>query len=170
MRLVKYIITSIVTLYIGFILFMPKEHLYYKVESILKEQGVVIGNEEMQSSLLDLKLLHPVIYYQGLDIARVSIFKFKPLLIINSLSAENIELLGVAKELNIEIDSIKANHIITKPYHIKVDIDANFGIASGYIDLKERVVHIDIVEPKDIKRLRRFLKKGQKGWFYESKF
>ncbi len=170
MRLVKYILTFIIFLVIGFTLFMPKSNIYYKVEDILQKQGIVIDNEEIQDNLLDLKILHPVIYYQGLDVARASIITFRPMLVLNTLKVEDIELLGVAKNLNIDINRLSATHSILKPFYIKLNANGSFGLAKGYVDLKNRLIHIDIVEPKNINPIRNFLKKGEKGWYYESNF
>jgi hypothetical protein len=171
MRMVKNLLIFIAVLYIGFILFMPKQELYFKAESLLKKQGIVIDNEETQESFTNLKVLHPVAYYQGVDVARASIIKATPLLFTNKIEAENVELLNVAKKfLNVNINSITANESILKPYYIKLNIDANFGIATGYVNLKSKVIHIDIIEPKDINSIKKFLKKGEKGWYYESKF
>lgn len=171
MRLVKYILTFLIAFYLGFILFMPKVHLYYKAEELLKKQGVVIDNEEITTTPINLKILHPIAYYEGVDFARASMVKVTPLIFINTLEAEDIELLNIAKRfLNVSINKLKATYSILNPYKIKVNIDGSFGIATGYIDLKNRVAHIDIVEPKDINSIRKFLKKGEKGWYYESKF
>jgi len=171
MRLVKYILTFIIALYLGIILFMPKTNIYYKAEELLKKQGVIIDNEEIRSSIISLKLMHPIAYYQEVDFARASIIEFKPLLLVNIVEAENIELLNVAKKfLDITINKLRANHTILKPYYIKLHIVGNFGIGSGFVDLKKRLIHIDIVEPKDINPIRKFLKKGKKGWYYETTF
>jgi len=171
MRMVKNILLFIVAIYIGFILFMPKQELYFKAEQILKKQGIIIDNEEIINSLTNFKLLHPVVYYQGVDVARASMLKATPLLLVNTLEAENVELLNVAKKfINVNINRLKASHSVLKPYYIKLNIDANFGIASGFINLKKRVIHIDIIEKKDINSIRKFLKKGEKGWYYESNF
>ena len=171
MRLVRNLILFIVALYIGAILFMPKSQLYYFGEKQLKQYGVVIGNEELNSRLGSLEILHPVAYYQGVDIARATNVKVVPLLFINKLEADNVELLNVAKKfVDIEITKLKLNESILKPYRVKIDATGNFGIANGYADLKSRVVHIDIVDPKDINSIKKYLKKGDKGWYYESKF
>ncbi len=170
MRLVRNSIFTLLFIIVGFIVFMPKVELYYKAEQLLKKQGIVIDNEEIKSNPAALKILHPVVYFRGVDVARASVVELKPLLFVNRLKAENIELLNVAKNfLNISINSLVANHTIFKPYYIKLNIDGNFGVASGYIDLKSKIIHIDIVEPKDINSIKKFLKKGKKGWFYESK-
>ena len=171
MRLVRDIILFIVALYIGVVLFMPKSQLYYFAEKQLKQYGVIIGNEELNSKLGSLEILHPVAYYQGADIARASSIKVMPLLFINRVEADSVELLNIAKKfVDVDITKLKLNESILKPYRVKIDATGNFGVANGYADLKSRIVHIDIIEPKDIGSIKKYLKKGEKGWFYESKF
>ena len=171
MRLVRNVILFIVALYLGAILFMPKSQLYYFAEKQLKQYGIVIGNEELNDKLGSLEILHPVAYYQGVDVVRATSVQVMPLLFINKLEADNVELVNIAKKfVDIEITELKLNESILKPYRIKIDAKGNFGVANGYANLKSRVVHIDIVEPKDINSIKKYLKKGDKGWYYESRF
>ena len=171
MRLVRNVILFIVALYIGAVLFMPKSQLYYFGEKQLKEYGVVIGNEVLNEKIASLEVLHPVAYYQGVDVVRAANLKITPLLFINKLEANNVELLNIAKKfINIQIKTLKVNNSILKPYRVKIDAIGSFGVANGYANLKSRVVHIDILKAKDLSSLKRYLKKGEKGWYYESKF
>ena len=171
MRLVRNIILFIVALYIGIVVFMPKSQLYYYGEKQLKKYGVVIDNEVLNEKIGTLEISHPVAYYQGVDIARVANVKVMPLLFMNRLEANNVELLNIAKKfINIQIDTLKMNNSILKPKIVKVDAVGNFGVANGYIDLKSRIIHLDILKVKDLTSLKKYLKKGEKGWYYESKF
>ena len=171
MRLVKNILLFIVALYIGAVIFMPKSELFYFAQKQLKPKGIVVGNEEIISKIGTFELLHPVVYFQGVDIARATDVKVTPLLFLNKLEASDVELLNVAKKfLNVNISSLKANQSILKPFMVKIDATGNFGVAHGYANLKTRVVHLDIVEPKDLNSIKRYLKKGEKGWYYESSF
>ena len=171
MRLVRNLILLIVALYIGAVVFMPKSQLYYFGEKQLKKYGVVIGNEVLNEKIASLEVLHPVAYYQGMDVARAANLKITPLLFINKLEANNVELLNIAKKfMNVQIETLKANNSILKPYRVKIDATGSFGVANGYADFKSRVIHIDIIKAKDLSSLRRYLKKGEKGWYYESKF
>jgi len=171
MRMVKNIIIFIIALYVGAIVFMPKSQLYYYAEKQLNSKGIVIGNEELVDKIPSLNILHMVAYYQGVDVARVSKLKVTPLLLVNKIEADDIELLNIAKKfLNVNITSLKANHSILKPFKVKIDAVGNFGVANGYADLKKRVIHLDLIEPKDINSIKRYLKKSSKGWYYESKF
>ena len=171
MRVVRNIILFAVALIVGVILFMPKSQLYYYTEKQLKQYGVVIGNEQLNDKLLSLEVLHPVVYLQGLGVARASKVEITPLLFINRVDADGVELINEAKKfLNINITKLKINQSILQPYRVKIDAQGSFGLANGYANLKSRVVHIDIIEPKDINSIKRYLKKGEKGWYYESKF
>ncbi len=171
MRLVKYFFTVVIVIALGVTIFMPKERLYYKAEELLNSKGITIGNEEIIDSLGNLKVLHPVTFYQGADIARASNIIFKPLLVVNSIEAENIEFIGIAKKFSrVSITLLKANHNILKPLYIKLEASGSFGEAVGYINLRSRVIHIDITKEKDIASIQKFLTKGEKGWQYESNF
>ncbi len=171
MRVVRDILLFLAALYAGFILFMPKLQGYYYLEKFLNQKGVVIGNEEFKERVASLEIMHPVIYFQGQDLARVSKVKVTPLLFVNSLEADSLEFLNIAKQfLNVDIASLKAKETILKPFIIKIEAQGSFGKAKGEVDLKNRKIHIDIIEEKNIKPIKRFLKKGKKGWYYESKF
>lgn len=171
MRVVRNIVLFIVALIVGVVLFMPKSQLYYYGEKQLKQYGVVIGNEKLDDKLLSLNILHPVVYLQGLGVVRASKVEVMPLLFINRVDADGIELINEAKKfLNVNITKLKLNQSILKPYRVKIDAQGSFGVANGYANLKSRVVHIDIIKPKDINSIKRYLKKGEKGWYYESKF
>jgi hypothetical protein len=171
MRLVRNILVFFIALVVGFVIFMPKMSLYYFLEQKLAQKGIVIYNEKAKSSLGKFSLSHANISFQGADIAEVSYLEIKPLLVYNSIEAKDIELTGMAKQfLNISIDSLKAKHTLLKPYIVKIDANGTFGSALGYANLKERIIHIDIVDKKNISSVKRFLKRGEKGWYYESKF
>ena len=171
MRLVRNIALFIVALYIGITLFMPKSQLYYYGEQQLKNKGITIGNEKLVDTIGSLKVLHAVAYYQGVDIARATKVKFTPLLLVNIIKAEDIELLNIAKQfLNIHIDSINAKQTIFNPNRVNIDATGSFGTAHGYVNLKNRFIHLDITKATNISNIRQYLKKSEKGWYYESKF
>jgi len=171
MRLVKNILLFLVMAALGLYIFMPKVQLYYKAEQFLKSKNIVISNEKIDSNLLSLKLQHPVIYYQGLDVARAELVEAKPYLVLNSIELKNVETLGSVKRLvDMNIENMDIKQSIFKPFYLKLSANGSFGTAFGYIDLRERKIHIDITEVKDIKPLKGVLKKGKEGWYYESRF
>jgi len=171
MHLVKNIILFIVAALIGLALFMPRLTLYYYLENQLANKGIVIYDEKATNSLSNLKISNAKVSFQGADIAEINNIKIMPFIVYNRVDAKNIELAGVAKQFaDIEIDELKAIHSILKPYIVKINAKGNFGLASGYVNIKQRVIHIDITQADDISKIKKFLKKSEKGWYYESKF
>ena len=171
MRVVRGIFLFLVTLYIAFVAFMPKQELYFYLETKLKKEGIIIYNEKFKETPLELDIYNGVVDFNGVDVARFSQITLKPYLFINTLSLENAELLDLAKKaLDIEIEKLQAKHTLLKPFIIDIKASGNFGSAVGYIDLKKRIVHIDITDAQNIRTLKKFLTKGEKGWYYESRF
>jgi hypothetical protein len=171
MRLVKNIFIGLIALIIAFIAFMPKEQLYYFAERKLSEQNIVISQEEINTKFGALIVKHGVVNFQGIDVAQFNKAKILPLLFVNRATIENIEFLNIAKNfINFDIEALKLNHTILKPFIINLTAFGGFGSAEGFIDLKKRLIRIDITEAKNINSIKRFLKKGDKGWYYESRF
>jgi len=171
MRLVKYILISLIALILSFIAFMPKEQLYYFAEQKLNEQNIVISQEEINTKFGALIVSHGVVNAQGVDVAQFNRAKILPLFFVNRATIENIEFLNIAKNfINFDIEKVNLNHTIFKPFIVTIRANGGFGSASGYIDLKNKTIRIDITEAKNINSIKRFLKKDNKGWYYESKF
>lgn len=171
MRMVKNLLLFLVMLLLGLYIFMPKTEVYYKLEEMLQQKNIVIGNEKIESTLRSFKVMHPVVYFQGAKLARAENVVVKPYLLVNSVNLKDVEPLGIAKELgDVTIDRAILKQSILKPLFVKVAANGSFGEAHGYIDLKQHLVHIDIANPKNIAPLKRVLKKGEKGWYYESNF
>ncbi len=171
MRVVIYIFLFLFTFIISFIAFMPKKNIYFYIEKELNKNRVLIYNEKIKETPIELDIKDGIINYQGLDIAKFNDINFKPYLFINTLKAKGIKLLDIAKEaLDLEIDSIVLKETLLKPFIITIQADGNFGKAIGYIDLKNRLIHIEIVDAQNILNLKRFLRKNKKGWYYERKF
>jgi len=171
MRLVRNIIVFLIALLAGLVLFMPKLGGYYYLEKLASQKNITIYNEEINQKIGFLKILHPIASYQGADIARASSIKVTPLIAFNQIEAKNVELVGIAKQfLNADIQNLKATHSVLKPYLIKINAIGSFGLANGYANLKQRVIHLDITEAKNITPIKKLLKRGEKGWYYESRF
>ena len=127
MRLVRNIILFIVALYIGAVIFMPKSQLYYFAEKQLKNRGIVIGNEKLTEKIAFLNVQHPVVYFQGVDVARAANIKITPLLLVNRLEANSVELLNIAKKfIDININTLTAKQSIFNLYRIKIDATGSF--------------------------------------------
>ncbi len=171
MRLVKYLFLFLFTFLVALFFFMPKENLYYYLEKELQKHNIIISNEKISTTPVSLKIVHADVSAQGIPIAYITEAKFTTYLFYNTLSLNSIELKNIAKDfIQSDIEEILLKENITNPFYISVDITGEFGKAKGYIDLKKRLLHLDVTLQKEIPAIRSYLQQSDKGWYYEYKF
>ena len=159
------------------LLFLPKENLYYKAETLLEPMKVIISNEKVEDNGFSLSLKGAEIYaMDGIKVADVKSFSLLPLLAFNKVSVEGIELTSVAsKFVPTHIDSVNIVYSVIDPLHIKAKAVGDFGEADATIDLKERLLHAELTPSKlmktRFKSTMRMLKKSKTGAYtYEQRF
>ena len=171
MRLVINIIIFIIVLLVGIVIFMPKSQLYFLAEKYLNNNYGIIIEEKLKETPINLAIEDAKVYAQGLEVVYINSIKIDPYIILNRVVAKDIELAGVAKDfMNISIEKAILKESILKPFIVDVKANGSFGVAKGWIDLKRRLLHIDIIDVKNINPIKKYLHKNQKGWYYESKF
>jgi len=166
----KGLIYSLVILF-SLALFAPKRELYYLLEGYLLRQDIIIDDEEIRSGLLSLKLEHPVLYVKGIELARVKEISLHTLLFYTYAAASGIVPdRSLKRLLPGKIEDISLRYQLLDPLRIRVKLKGDFGTANGYIAIRERKVHLDFSDIQRLKGLRSMLKKGEKGWYYETTF
>ncbi|NPA51184.1 MAG: hypothetical protein GXO02_06110 [Epsilonproteobacteria bacterium] len=171
MQLVKYIFTFLIAFLIGFVIFAPKEKLYYLLEDRLQKEGFIIAKEEIVTTPTTILIKHPKLYYQGANIATALDIKLQTLLFYNKLTLEGFEPQSILKDqFPIEIKDATALYTILNPLKVIIKAKGNFGEIEGYYNIKEKLIHLDITKPKDLAPIKPLLKKGKKGWYYEQRF
>jgi len=149
--------------FIGIIIFMPKDNLYYTLQNFLKKQNVYINSDIKSSVFLSLK--NGTVYYKGMDVSKFKEIDILPFVFYNQINGENIKLnIG-----NYEINSVKIFYTLFYPVKIFISGKSNFGELNGYIDLIKREVKIYVNNLTKIS-IKNFLKKDKKGYFYYAKF
>ncbi len=145
--------------FIGIIVFMPKEHIFYKIQHILHNKGTdIITN--IKSTPLNLSLENTDIYYLQIKTGEIKKVLIKPFIIFNEIKAKEIK-------LNIGNIIIKNLQVIYIPFmDAKIKGDGNFGEFNGYMNFKEIKIYIK----KPSRKILAFLKKDKKGYFYYAKF
>jgi len=69
------------------------------------------------------------------------------------------------------IDKLLAKYSIVKPLKIKLDGEGSFGVLKGDVDLLNSKIEVLFPVPKDLKSVKKFLKKDpKKGWYYETNY
>ena len=171
MQMVKKALLLLLLLWIGMIVFMPKESLYYALEKRLAHEGIEINEEQIEEGMFSLTLKHPVIYVEGIQVATVKKIRVYTLLFYTSIKAENI---AVEKSLHryvpSKVEKVWLIHTLLHPLGVSVTAKGGFGTITGMIDLKKRNVHLDVTNPEKLGMLRGQMKKNKKGWYYETSF
>jgi len=101
----------------------------------------------------------------------VTIVVFLLVLFYSINSKSNIQIdESIGKMLPQAIDYIKIKHSILSPLFVDVNANGTFGEARAKVNILKRRVHIDINDTSSLPMLKPWLKKGDKGWFYEKSF
>jgi hypothetical protein len=148
---------------IGFIVFMPKDNLYYTLQDFLKKQNIYV-NSDIKSTIT-LKLKNGTVYYNHMDISKFQKIVILPFIFYNEIKANEV-ILNIE---NYKINSLKAFYSIFYPIKIFIKGDSNFGKIDGNIDLIKKEAKIYIYNLTN-DSLKRFLRKDKKGYFYYAKF
>ena len=172
MQMVKRIVGGFFLSLILLWLFAPKVELYYLLEKSLKEKGIVISNETITDTWYGFKVENAEVYVAGAKIVNVTDLDFNFFLFYNTLEINEIKmdksLSNIAPK---EIHNISAIYSILDPLKIKLDGDGSFGVIDGVINLIDKKVEILFPITKEIKTIKKFLKKDkEKGWFYETNY
>jgi hypothetical protein len=169
MQMVKRIFGGLFLSLILLWLFAPKVELYYLLEKSLKEKQIVISNETVTDTWYGLKINNANVYLAGAQIANATEINLNFFFFYSSLTINKVDMKSslVPKELN----NLTTVHSIINPLNIKIDGEGSFGTLDGRVHLLERKIEILFPVAKDIKTIKKFLKKDkQKGWYYETNY
>jgi len=171
MQMVKKILIMIGLVWLAFLVLMPKQELYYKLEEILEKQSIVINEKQKDEGLFSLSLYQVDVYVKGIKLATIEKVDFFTLLLYSSVTCENVMLDDSLKTmLPTEITTVKATHSILSPLNINLYAEGSFGNVEGFVHLNDRSVRLDFNESKGIEMLKPNLKQDEKGWYYETSF
>ena len=171
MQVVKNILLSLLVVWFAFLLFMPKQELYYTFEAELLKQGVEINEKQIEEGIFSLSIRDVDIYVKGIHIASIEEMHFFTLLFYSSFNIETLNMDGSLKSfVPLEINKTVIMHSILSPFEAFVTTMGSFGLAEGVVDLEKRTLRMDLIDVKEIKTFRSQLKKDKKGWYYETSF
>ena len=157
-------LTIILSFFIGLIIFMPKENLFFTLQKELKKENIFI-NTKASSNLIDLKLDNSKIFVNKINIANIESIKITPLLFFNKIDLKNIKI-----DFNhLNIDNLNLTYSVLTPFNVDIKGSSNFATIKGFIDLKNRNMKIYLLNLTN-KTIKSFLKKDKKGYFYAQKF
>jgi hypothetical protein len=171
MQMVKKIFILLFVAWFALLLFMPKQELYYKLEKELEKQGIEINEESIDEGLFTLKLNHASVYVKGINVATVEKVTFFTLLFYTRLKIEELLIDDSLKNMvPQQTNKAEIEHSIFSAYTASIKAEGSFGTIEGGANLKERTLHLNFVEAKEIESIKALLKKDEKGWYYETSF
>ena len=169
--MVKKILVFIIIGVISFYFFMPKKDIYYTMESYLSPYDIEINEGDIDSNLLYLKLKDVNLFVKGIDISKIKDITIYPFFFYNKIIFSNISISNnIKSEIPIDIKSGYINYTLIDPLNASFYISGDFGVAKGYFSIQENKVYADIIEVKNIDKIKRYLTKDNGGWHYEKSF
>lgn len=171
MQMVKKSFMVFMVAWFAILILMPKEEFYYKLEEELAKHEIKLNEEKINEGLFSLTLKHVTVYFKGINVATIEKVELLTLLFYSSIELRSLHVDDSLKAM-VPQETQKALlvHSILSPLEVLVDASGSFGSVTGAIDLNERKVRLDFNESKEIEMLKPQLKKGEKGWLYETSF
>ena len=167
--MVKKILVVFVVALLSLALFAPKRELYYLLEDKLAKEGIIIHDEEIKDGLISLTLNHPKIYYKGLLVADITKIKLWTIFFYSRVAIGHIKIdNSLDKFVPSPITKVQIAHSLINPQNLSLLIIGNFENVTGELSLVDNLIHIDITDKKLVDKFKSQLKKGDKGWYYET--
>jgi len=149
---------------IGFIIFMPKENLFFTLQKELSKQNIYIDTK-IKNNLFTLNLKNSHIFVNGINIANIKQTSVLALLLFNKIDIHNINI----NFNNLKIKTLYIQYSILNPLKIDINGISNFANIKGDIDLKTNTLKVYLLNLTN-NPIKSFLHRDQKGYFYVQKF
>ena len=171
MQMVKKIFVTLFITWFALLIFMPKQEIYYALEKELAKQEIEINEKSREEGMFFLTLNQLSVYVKGIKIATIDELTFFTLLFYTKIELDTLMFDDALKAMvPQQTDKAILSHSIICPLDALIHAEGSFGTIEGSVDLKERKLHLDFNETKEIEMIRSQLKKDEKGWYYETSF
>jgi len=170
----KKIVIATIFFFIGLIIFMPKENLFFTLKKILKKEHIELVSKDVSDRFVDLRLEDTLFIYDGIESLKAKTITLSPWLFYNTIEAKDISASKALRDmLNIKVDELKITHTIFNPKLAKLKAWGKFGNLDGYIDLDKRLIHLILTPSASFKKsqiVRDYFRNSKEGLLYESNF
>jgi len=148
----------------------PKRYLYNFVQHVIVQENIILSHELTKDQLISLEVSHADIYVKDILIGALNKMTVYPFMIFNQVTCE-----GFASSKEIEglfstsIDKVSLFHWIGQPYQIAIKAQGDFGLADGFIHVRDRKIYLKIVPSEkfiaQINKLDNSIKKSEGGFY-----
>ena len=171
MQMVKKSFIVFIVIWFAILVLMPKQEFYYKLEEELAKHELILNEGKVNEGFFSLNLEQVTVYFKGIPVATIEKVNLCTLLFYSGIELQALHVDDSLKAMVPQVtQKALIRHSILSPLELFVDASGSFGAMAGTIDLSERKVRLDFNESKNIQMLKPQLKKGEKGWVYETSF
>ena len=158
-------------LWFSLLLFMPKERLYYALEEVLEKEHIQINEKSIKEGIFSFEIEEASLYVEGIKVATIENISFWTLLFYTHIEVKEVHIDSSLKNmLPKELVYGSMIHSVQNLFSASLKANGSFGVIEGVIDAKKRSIHMDFIEAKELQSIQSHLKKGDKGWYYETSF
>ncbi|CAA6828027.1 MAG: Unknown protein [uncultured Sulfurovum sp.] len=169
MQVVKNILIMLIIGWLALLLFMPKQELYYKLESELETQEVKINEGSIEEGLFSLTIREADVYAKGIKLATANKIDIFSLLFYTKIEVDFLEIDASLKTMApTTIDSIVATHAVWNPLGIDIETEGPFGSAVGTMDVVDNYIRLDFNASQANAPFKDKLNEDEEGWYYET--
>jgi hypothetical protein len=162
MNRLKTIIVAIIKIYIALLIiisFIPKDNLYFYLENIMIDKKIIIDKEITSDSFIDYSISNPIVYYEGVEVARLDKLSIRLFLLYNSISIDSLKLDSMLKSFGLfDIKTLKISYSILNPLNIQIDASSKKGEFIGGLNLVDMRLRVEYL-PKSSKGADKSIKK-----------
>ena len=173
MQLAIKILIGLLIFYLSVLFFLPKKELYFLAEEQLQEQKLIISEEKIEEGNFNIKLSEGKLFFEEMNVANFENINISSTLFTTSAKIINFMPTPSLQDIiPVGIKTLLFNHSILNLYMVDVELSGNFGEAEGVVNLETREIKLFFKsdKSKSFTKLKKFLKKTEEGWIYETKF
>ncbi len=169
----KKIVLFITIFILGLVLFMPKINLYYTLENFLKKEHIMIKEGAIKDRWVALEIKDASVFYDGVASLEAKEIDILPWIFYDKVTLKDVRpAKALTSMFDAKADSITLTYSLLSYKTIMIAAEGDFGTLRGYIDLRERKIHLVLAPSKKFKNhqvVREYFKKQEEGLVYESK-
>ena len=170
MQMVKKTFIILLSIWIAFLIFMPKKEIYYALEHQLVKFGIKLNEKNIINTIFDLTIDNMEVYYDGVRLMDINKSEFVTFIFYNQIKLHQITFdKSLQLMLPQNINDINVTYSVLTPMKANISATGEFGEVSGYIDFN-KTIHLEFVKVGNIKQFQNELKKDENGWYYENQF
>jgi hypothetical protein len=171
MQMVKRFLLILAAFWVALLLFAPWRELYFYAEKQLTPYQIQLRDATIEEIPGGLRLLHPELYWQGIDLARIDRITFRTILLVSELRGEKLSIQKAFQRFApVTVKRFLLRYYLWSPRQISIRLEGSFGILEGHYDIPQRALRLTLVKEEKINALRPYMKHRNGVWVYERRF